>query len=300
MFSSTQILLNNAGTDSVPETSPVHDNAKPSVKSSGRWTKEEHQRFIDGVKKFGKNWKQVEEYVGTRTGAQVRSHAQKFFNKLEREQNLQPDGTQIQLSPEVRESLRKMSETSISTNHSINNEGPDDMRMEEIPPLSTNLPSINLKPFIQQAMIESPPNTGSLFQDIHSVPSGSPKLSQFPETNNFRRNPRKMSEDVITKPSVSMFETILSKIRTFKNEFDCPRLSDLVQIDGNSKSNTNHFRTNENNGFTLRRNSNTAFRVPRKFSEDNILLTAPTDVFRTSNFLDLADLEMLAKKLKKN
>lgn len=31
---------------------------------------------------FGKNWKKVEELVGTRTGAQVRSHAQKFFNRL--------------------------------------------------------------------------------------------------------------------------------------------------------------------------------------------------------------------------
>lgn len=192
MFSSTQLLLNNTHTDSVLETSPVHDNVKPSSKSAGRWTKEEHQRFVDAVKKFGKNWKQVEEYVGTRTGAQVRSHAQKFFNKLEKEQGLQPDGTQIELSPEVRESLRKMSETSISTNHSINNEGtlivfslyltqiePDHMRMEEIPPLSTNLPALNMKPFIQQAMLESPPPTRSLFQDTHSVPSGSKIYLQF-------------------------------------------------------------------------------------------------------------------------
>lgn len=54
-------------------------------KSAGRWTKEEHQKFVEALKLFGKNWKQVEEHVGTRTGAQIRSHAQKFFLRLQRE-----------------------------------------------------------------------------------------------------------------------------------------------------------------------------------------------------------------------
>ena len=55
-------------------------------KFSGRWTIKEHQRFIEALQIFGKNWKKVEEYVGTRNGAQIRSHAQKFFLKL------RPDG----------------------------------------------------------------------------------------------------------------------------------------------------------------------------------------------------------------
>ena len=54
-------------------------------KTFGRWTKEEHQRFIDGLKLYGKNWKKVEEHVSTRNGAQIRSHAQKFFNRLDKE-----------------------------------------------------------------------------------------------------------------------------------------------------------------------------------------------------------------------
>jgi len=36
--------------------------------SFGRWTKEEHKRFIKAVKKFGKNWKLIEKYVKTRSG----------------------------------------------------------------------------------------------------------------------------------------------------------------------------------------------------------------------------------------
>jgi SHAQKYF class myb-like DNA-binding protein len=37
-----------------------------------------------GLLTHGKNWKMVEQIVGTRTAAQVRSHAQKFFNRFDR------------------------------------------------------------------------------------------------------------------------------------------------------------------------------------------------------------------------
>jgi hypothetical protein len=29
---------------------------------------------------FGRDWKKVEQHIGSRSGAQIRSHAQKFFN----------------------------------------------------------------------------------------------------------------------------------------------------------------------------------------------------------------------------
>lgn len=35
---------------------------------------------------YGRDWKKVEEIVKTRTGSQVRSHAQKFFNKIQKEE----------------------------------------------------------------------------------------------------------------------------------------------------------------------------------------------------------------------
>lgn len=34
---------------------------------------------------FGRNWKKVESYIGTRTGTQIRSHAQKYFNRRMKE-----------------------------------------------------------------------------------------------------------------------------------------------------------------------------------------------------------------------
>ena len=50
----------------------------------GRWTKQEHFRFLEALKLFGKEWKRVQEHVESRTSTQARSHAQKFFNKLEK------------------------------------------------------------------------------------------------------------------------------------------------------------------------------------------------------------------------
>ena len=39
---------------------------------------------MEGLRLFGKNWRKVEEFIGTRTGAQIRSHAQKVFNRLDK------------------------------------------------------------------------------------------------------------------------------------------------------------------------------------------------------------------------
>ena len=56
----------------------------------GRWNEEEHIKFIKGCLLYGNDWKkvyiifliQVQHYIGTRSGIQIRSHAQKYINKL--------------------------------------------------------------------------------------------------------------------------------------------------------------------------------------------------------------------------
>ena len=40
---------------------------------------------------YGKDWRRVEAHIGTRNGAQIRSHAQKFFNRLQHDANVDPD-----------------------------------------------------------------------------------------------------------------------------------------------------------------------------------------------------------------
>ena len=55
---------------------------------NGRWTKEEHTRFIDAIIKYGNDWKKVQRHVATRTSTQARSHAQKFLMKLKRSEKI--------------------------------------------------------------------------------------------------------------------------------------------------------------------------------------------------------------------
>ena len=50
--------------------------------NKGRWTKEEHDKFLDGIVQYGCNWIKVDRLIKTRIITQVRSHAQKFFIKL--------------------------------------------------------------------------------------------------------------------------------------------------------------------------------------------------------------------------
>ena len=50
----------------------------------GKWSKEEHQKFIEGLFIFGNQWKKMQKYIDTRTAIQVRSHSQKFMMKLKK------------------------------------------------------------------------------------------------------------------------------------------------------------------------------------------------------------------------
>ena len=52
---------------------------------SGRWTNEEHQKFIEGILKHGNEWKRVQSVIKTRSSTQARSHAQKFFLRMKKE-----------------------------------------------------------------------------------------------------------------------------------------------------------------------------------------------------------------------
>lgn len=58
--------------------------SKGAVYNQGRWTSLEHFKFLEALKRYGKEWQKVQQHVSTRTSTQARSHAQKFFVKLDK------------------------------------------------------------------------------------------------------------------------------------------------------------------------------------------------------------------------
>jgi SHAQKYF class myb-like DNA-binding protein len=86
----TQMLYGSAGSNA-----SVGPGANSDTKI-GRWTEEEQAAFIDGLRKYGKNWKKISQMVKTRTLTQIRTHAQKFFKKAAKEKLLQDSSMQVQ------------------------------------------------------------------------------------------------------------------------------------------------------------------------------------------------------------
>ena len=56
--------------------------SKSENKNEGRWSKEEHNKFLEGISKYGTNWKKFKILIKTRSTLQIRSHAQKFYFKM--------------------------------------------------------------------------------------------------------------------------------------------------------------------------------------------------------------------------
>eukprot|EP00804_Cyclotella_cryptica_P006767 CCRYP_015713-RA/>CCRYP_015713-RA protein AED:0.38 eAED:0.38 QI:0/-1/0/1/-1/1/1/0/312 len=54
--------------------------------NTGRWTEAEHYQFLQGVAQHGKNCTKIASLIPSRTTLQVRTHAQKYFQKLESKQ----------------------------------------------------------------------------------------------------------------------------------------------------------------------------------------------------------------------
>ncbi|KAJ2546594.1 hypothetical protein EV175_005539, partial [Coemansia sp. RSA 1933] len=57
----------------------------PGQYRSGAYTNEEEELFYKGLELYGRSWSEISEHVGTRDPKSIRSHAQKYFIKLFRD-----------------------------------------------------------------------------------------------------------------------------------------------------------------------------------------------------------------------
>jgi len=90
------------GAQAVGRKNDQQDDSRNGSEKQGRWNEEEHRLFLQGVEKFGKDWKQISTVVLTRTVVQIRTHAQKYFLKLEKKQRaIQPSSLHHQTSGAV-------------------------------------------------------------------------------------------------------------------------------------------------------------------------------------------------------
>lgn len=57
---------------------------KPVTKKErvGRWTSSESYLFESLLEKYGKNWKKIHDHMKGRSLSQIRSHGQKYFDKI--------------------------------------------------------------------------------------------------------------------------------------------------------------------------------------------------------------------------
>ena len=84
-------VSNNSQDESILENYEIQLNIPSKDKErnenkyqSGKWTEEEHEKFIEGILNYGNEWKKVQKIIKTRSSTQARSHAQKFFLRIEK------------------------------------------------------------------------------------------------------------------------------------------------------------------------------------------------------------------------
>ena len=81
------IGLNNSLKENTNSNNENSESNNINEYHTGRWSKEEHEKFIEGILEYGNEWKRVQKVIKTRSSTQARSHAQKYFLKLKKEIN---------------------------------------------------------------------------------------------------------------------------------------------------------------------------------------------------------------------
>jgi len=144
---------------------------KPYTTSKQRetWTPEEHQRFIEAIKLYKRDWKQIEKYVGSKNVIQIRSHAQKYFIKLQKLNDVEkiPPPRPKRPSPKSSPKIMRKSERNTSPLS---------------PPKKINITQIHPQADFE---IQSVPSVASSALDVSTSSSSTTTDVMSPTTNGF-------------------------------------------------------------------------------------------------------------------
>ena len=172
-----EIKLNQEKNDKNESLNIEEHESKEELKNKneGRWSLEERIKFIKALIEKGKNWRGIQKYIGSRTCAQTRSHAQKLLLKLraiensefnfkkESIKNLSDIIEEIKNKEGIKNiddninkknilekllslSLGNPNETKGNENYSLNNENKKIIKFENLNSnLKTQIPNINNK-----------------------------------------------------------------------------------------------------------------------------------------------------------
>ncbi|XP_030518981.1 protein REVEILLE 5-like isoform X2 [Rhodamnia argentea] len=83
---STVAMAGSAANSASYAEDPSKKVRKPYTitKSRESWTDQEHDKFLEALHLFDRDWKKIEAFVGSKTVIQIRSHAQKYFLKVQK------------------------------------------------------------------------------------------------------------------------------------------------------------------------------------------------------------------------
>ncbi|GMH08953.1 hypothetical protein Nepgr_010793 [Nepenthes gracilis] len=80
---STTTATNTSSSDD-PDKKVRHRKTYTITKSRESWTEPEHDKFFEALQLFDRDWKKIKAYVGSKSVIQIRSHAQKYFLKVQK------------------------------------------------------------------------------------------------------------------------------------------------------------------------------------------------------------------------
>ena len=218
----------------------------------GRWSKEEHEKFIEGILKYGNEWRKVQKIIKSRSSTQARSHAQKFFLKLKKEVN--PDilsdsdklldliisscdkpRNSLKLSQEQKEKLMSVIRSNLKAEENCNKSGKEGLS------LLNN--SLNLNEKEESNFDDINEEEDNLAYNKNEVPDCQKKMSfdsnEIKRKVTFCSKKRKSSSDISCLSNYNKIFNI-TKEASHKNSLDLSKINSGSNININNNNNINY------------------------------------------------------------